>query len=67
MGRNKHFGILGVAVVGLLTLGACGSRPTTLPPTTLRPADSPKHEHVQAIAAQRMPDIQCGVAPFSRC
>ena len=63
MGQNKHIGILGVAVTGLLALGACGSKPTTLAQT-----DAPTHEHVQAINANRVPDgIHCAHTGPPRC
>jgi hypothetical protein len=63
MGRDKHIGILGVAVAGLLTLGACGGRPTTL-----SQPGAVKHEYVQHIEAERIGfEVRCSDLPFSRC
>jgi hypothetical protein len=55
MRRSKHIGILGMAVVGLLTLGACGSSATTSPATK-------SAQHVS-----RNDVIECGHVPFARC
>jgi hypothetical protein len=60
MTGSKRIGILGVAVAGLLTLGACGSTPTVLPATN-------STEHTSALQVWGNDYIQCGNVPLDHC